>query len=143
MVSEIFDLMKIASTARARVRSGKPEEVTETEFLALDALIHSDSLTVGEIQKRIGVLPAQMSRIIRSLETKAGESLVECRINADDRRRIDVRITPKGEKAHHSYRAARLSFVTAMLAGLSPQDRQTCVSIIRTPRDGIRQRMDE
>jgi len=142
MVAEIFDLMKVASAARARVRSGKHEEITETEFLALDTLVESESLTVGEIQKRIGVLPAQMSRIIRSLETKAGESFVECKINATDRRRIDVKLTPKGIKAHHAYRAARLSFVTAMLADLSPQDRQIFMSIIRTVRDGLRRRMN-
>lgn len=142
MVGEIFELMKIASTARARARAGKSEEVTETEFLALDALVQDQSLTVGEIQKQIGVLPAQMSRIIRSLETKGNNAFVLCNINPRDRRRIDVRVTPKGRKAHQAYRAARLSFVTAMLNDLTADDRRLFMRIIGNIRDGIRKRME-
>lgn len=141
LVGEVFDLMKIGFAARARARSGQPEEITEAEFLALDALMEYDMLTVGEIQRRIGVLPAQMSRIVRSLEGKSADGLVTCTINPDDRRRIDVVITARGRKAHQSYQATRLSFVSNILTDLSPDDRRQFMRVVRTIRTGIDKRM--
>ncbi|NOT02088.1 MAG: MarR family transcriptional regulator [Phycisphaerales bacterium] len=129
--------MKIAFAARARARAGRPEEITEAEFLALDALMERDTLTVGEIQRRIGVLPAQMSRIVRSLEGKAADGFVKCTINPDDRRRIDVSITARGRKAHQSYQSTRLEFVSNILTDLSPDDRRQFMRVVRTIRTGI------
>ncbi|MFQ5496134.1 MAG: MarR family winged helix-turn-helix transcriptional regulator [Phycisphaerae bacterium] len=141
MVSEVFELMKIASTARARARSGTGEEVSEPEFLTLDALIDHEPQTVGEIQKTIGVLPAQMSRIIRSLEHKQHGAFVTCTINSQDRRKIDLRITARGRKAHDDYRAARIGFVTSLLNDLTPADRARFMGIVRKMRASIQQRL--
>lgn len=141
MADEIFELTKMASAARAQARVGQPEELTETEFLTLDALVQNGTLTVGEIQKRIGVLAAQMSRIIRSLESKNGQALVSCAINPDDRRKINVKIEAKGRSAHRTYRAARMRFTTAILNDLSPEDRKQFIRILRDIRAGIDQRI--
>ena len=37
----------------------------KSNFLTLSLLHHHDTLIVGDIQRQLGVLPAQMSRIIR------------------------------------------------------------------------------
>lgn len=142
MVGEIYELIKIAYATRARARSGQPEQLTEAEFLAMDTLAQQESMTVGEVQKQIGVLPAQMSRIVRSLESKSPQPFVACSINTQDRRKIDVGITPQGTKAYETYRAARLSFVTNMLSDLSPADRQLLMRITRRIRDGLAKRLD-
>ena len=141
MVAEVFELMKIAFAARARARAGNPEELTETEFLALDALLHHESMTVGEIQKHVGVLPAQMSRVIRSLENRGKDALVVCAINTTDRRKVDVCITPKGRKAHATYQSIRTSFVSAILDDMAVDDRQSFMRMIRGMREGIVNRM--
>ncbi len=141
MAEEIFELTKIASAARAQARAGNPEELTEAEFLTLDALVRHDTLTVGDIQKRIGVLAAQMSRIIRSLENKNGIALVSCGINPQDRRKIDVKIAPRGRNAHRTYRAARLRFTAAILEKLDPPDRAQFMRILRDIRAGIDKRL--
>ena len=57
------------------------------EGLALDYLANVESATVGEVKKVIQALPAQMSRIIRSLENKGDKSYVECSINPKDKRK--------------------------------------------------------
>ncbi len=137
MAGEIFDLTKIASTARARARSGNPEELTEAEFLTLDLLTQQELMCVGDIQKRIGVLPAQMSRIVRALEDKGGEAFVSCGINPVDRRKIDVNVTPKGRNAHRAYRAARLKFTVSILKDLQPEDRKQFMRILRDIRASI------
>lgn len=143
MADEIFDLSKIASTARARARTGDPEELSEAEFLALDLLAPRDVLTVGDIQKRIGVLPAQMSRIIRSLEAKGGDGFVRCGINPDDRRKINVCISTKGRSAHKSYRAARRRFTVEILRNLAPADRKLFMRILSQIRNGIADRLGD
>lgn len=141
MADEIFELTKIASAARAKSKSGNPEELTEAEFLTLDALVQNGAMTVGEIQKRVGVLAAQMSRIIRSLENKNGDALVSCGINPQDRRKIDVTIAARGRNAHRTYRSARLRFTTAILEDLSSEDRKRFMCILRQIRTGITRRL--
>ena len=144
MAGEIFELSNLSSVARARARpagSGEELQLTETEFLALDALVKSEPLTVGEIQRRVGVLPAQMSRVIRSLESKSDGPLVECSIHPKDRRKINVEITGPGKAAHQVYRDSRLSMTMEVLSGLQPEDREQFIRILRTIRMHIDKRL--
>ena len=68
LAEEVFELGKLGSRMRAAARTDESAStLTETETLALDLLSKQGEMTVGEIQKGIGVLPAQMSRIIRAL----------------------------------------------------------------------------
>lgn len=122
MVSQVFELYRVIAIARSRNPAG-PADLSETEFLTLDLLTKHDLLTIGEIQKQIGVLPAQMSRIVRSLEEQGGRGYVECRINPRDRRRIDVSLTTSGAKAHAAYREARMGSMYTILSSLKPDDR--------------------
>ncbi len=133
MVEEIFELTKLIYTARSRQPTG-PDELSETEFLALDLLSKEGCLTIGEIQKRVGIAPAQMSRIIRALEEHGGRGLVECKINPKDRRRVDVSLTQVGIKAHDTYRAARLNTMYEVLRVLAPQDRVEFMRMMRQLR---------
>ena len=64
MAEEIFELYRLIAIARSRRPAG-PDDLSETEFITLDMLTKEQPLTIGEIQKQIGVLPAQMSRIVR------------------------------------------------------------------------------
>lgn len=129
MVSEIFELYRVIAIARSRSPAG-PDDLSEAEFLTLDLLTKCESLTIGEIQKQIGVLPAQMSRIVRSLEEQGGRGYVECRINPRDRRRIDVSLTESGVKAHAAYREARMGSMYVILASLNSADRVQFMRIL-------------
>ena len=53
---EILEISKGFWIAQSRTRGKEPLEITETEFLALDILRQSQPLTVGDIQRQIGVL---------------------------------------------------------------------------------------
>src|SRR6266852_2904112 len=74
------------SSLRGRRRSG---DLKEVEFLTLSILHAQGTMIVGDIQRLLGVLPAQMSRVIRSLENRE-RPLILCRINSRDKRKIDV-----------------------------------------------------
>ena len=137
---EIFDLYRIIALARSRQPSG-PDDLSEAEFLTLDLLTKRQPLTIGEIQKEIGVLPAQMSRIVRSLEEQGGRGYVECRINPRDRRRIDVTLTEDGSKAYESYRSVRLGSMYEILRVLPVDDRLHFMRILGQIRDAFAARL--
>jgi len=103
---------------RGRRRGG---DLKEVEFLTLSILHQRDTLIVGDIQRQLGVLPAQMSRIIRSLEARE-RPLIACRINPQDKRKIDVALTPAGAKAFDDHQKARVHAVAGLLAKLPEDD---------------------
>lgn len=135
LAEEIFELTNMSSRARARAHTDDSvESLTESELLTLDLVCKQDVMTVGEIQRTVGVLPAQMSRIVRSLEDKSGKAFVRCAINPQDRRKIDVSITPAGRKARDAYRSARLGMTVGILEALGPKERDDFMRTLRKIR---------
>ena len=119
---DLFEVVtQIGLTAlRSRRRSG---DLKEVEFLALAILHEHGTMIVGDIQRLLGVLPAQMSRIVRSLETKE-RPLISCQINPRDKRKVDVCITPAGEKALLDYQANRTGRLLELLRDLPEDERE-------------------
>ena len=72
-------------------RRREGDEIKEMEFLTLAILQHHRTMIVGDIQRILGILPAQMSRIIRSLEDHT-PPLIACQINSHDKRKVDVQL---------------------------------------------------
>jgi len=135
MAEEIFELTKLSWVLADRARGEAGQELSDSEFLTLDLLDKNGTMTVGQIQRELGVLPAQMSRVIRSLERKEGGPLVECTINTEDRRKVDVRLTPAGREAHRAYRSAKLAVTVETLAEISEQDRRQFARILERFRE--------
>lgn len=117
-VFEVFTRIGLAAPSRRR----RPGDLKEMEFLTLTMLRGRGTMIVGDIQRRLGVLPAQMSRIIRSLEHR-DRPMITCHINPRDKRKVDVQMTPAGEKALHDYQALRVNRITQLLRDL-PADLQ-------------------
>jgi len=119
---QIFDLTKRTwlQTQREKFKGGY--DLSESEFLALDALEEVPSRSVGELRRYVGVLPAQMSRIIKALEQRYDEKLVVCSINPKDKRKVDVAITPKGRRAVAAYRRAKITASAKALHALPARD---------------------
>ena len=99
------------SSLRGRRRSG---DLKEVEFLTLSLLHAQGTMIVGDIQRLLGVLPAQMSRVIRALENRS-QPLIVCRINPRDKRKIDVQLTESGEKALTDFQAIRVRRIAEQL----------------------------
>jgi DNA-binding MarR family transcriptional regulator len=134
MADEMFELTKLGMISRTAPRKKGGIDLTESEFLTLDFLCKENSLTVGELQRRIRVLPAQMSRVIRSLESKSDKPLIKCRINPQDKRRIDVSVTEQGVKARQRYRDARMASALKVLSQLDAGDRHEFSRILEKIR---------
>jgi len=124
LAEHIFALSKRSWIAVSKQTAG----LSETEFLSLEVLAELGRSYVGQIQKRVGVLPAQMSRLLRRLET-AG--FIRCQINQQDKRRIDVLITPAGRRAHATYRQAKLTPIITALERLTPEERAQFMELIQ------------
>jgi DNA-binding MarR family transcriptional regulator len=103
---------------RGRRRAG---DLKDIEFLTLTILSSHGTMIVGDIQRLLGVLPAQMSRIIRSLEAR-DRPLIACRINPNDKRKIDVCLTAAGDKALAEYREQRVRAIAELLRRLPDDD---------------------
>lgn len=130
MAEEIFLLTVESWRRRTSSRQSEQIDLSESQYLTLDVLYHAAAvLHVGEIQRAIGVLPAQMSRIIRSLEAGFDRPLIRCELNQADKRKIDVRITPEGREYFENYRALRVQRTVKTLNKLPEQDRRDFVRI--------------
>jgi DNA-binding MarR family transcriptional regulator len=125
LAHELFEVVTqiCLSTLRGRRRAG---DLKEVEFLTLALLQAHNTMIVGDIQRVLGILPAQMSRIIRSLENR-DRPLIECRINPRDKRKIDVYLTNYGEKALVDYQGARVSRIIDRLRDLSDDDQEELI----------------
>lgn len=127
---------------RTRVAKGSAAELSETQFLTLDILNKSGLQNVGDLQRAIGVLPAQMSRVIRALESNFDSPLIRCELNAQDKRKIDVTITDAGKKAYDDFRQAKITKLSAIIEQLTPDDQQQLVRICREMVSAIRKLND-
>ncbi len=124
MADEIFSLTKMSWRQRLATRHLGEEELSESQFLTLDCIVtRGEPQTVGDLQRFIHVVPAQMSRIIRSLENDFDAPLIRCELNQDDKRKIDVRLTPDGRTAYSDFISSRIGRTLELLSRLTEKDR--------------------
>ena len=120
LAHQVFDVVTrfCQVVPRGRKRTG---DLKDIEFLTLSLLNQREPLIVGDLQRQLSVLPAQMSRIIRSLEARE-RPLIACRINGTDKRKIDVILTVAGRAAFLEYQTSRVRTISSLLAKLSTDD---------------------
>jgi DNA-binding MarR family transcriptional regulator len=114
------------SALRGRRRAG---DLKEVEFLTLSILHAQGTMIVGDIQRLLGILPAQMSRVIRALESPERPFII-CRINPRDKRKIDVCLTPAGEKVLQDYRGVRVGRIVELLRNLPEEEQEDLVRLL-------------
>jgi DNA-binding MarR family transcriptional regulator len=114
------------SALRGRRRAG---DLKELEFLTLAILGGHGTMIVGDIQRLLGILPAQMSRVIRALENR-DRPFINCHINPRDKRKVDVTLTPPGEKALQEYRGVRVGRIVELLRTLPEEEQEDLVRLL-------------
>jgi DNA-binding MarR family transcriptional regulator len=125
---ELFELVTHITMAALRGRR-RSEDLKELEFLTLTILQDQGTMIVGDIQRLLGVLPAQMSRIIRALEN-GDKPLIACRINSSDKRKIDVCLTEFGEKTLLEYQNVRVARIGKLLSNLCEEDQEDLLRVL-------------
>src|SRR4029079_3274488 len=128
LAHQLFDVVTRFCLAAPRGRR-KAGDLKDIEFLTLSLLHVREPLIVGDIQRFLGVLPAQMSRIIRALENR-DRPLISCRINPRDKRKIDVCLTPSRDKALIDYREASVGRIVEHLRHLSEEEQDDLTRLL-------------
>ena len=125
------DLFEVVTQLCLTVPRGRRREgdLKEIELLTLSILQERGTMIVGDIQRILGVLPAQMSRVIRSLEDRP-EALIACRINPQDKRKIDVCMTDAGEKTLLEYQAVRVRRIAELLHDLTEEEQGSLIHLL-------------
>ena len=137
IAEELFEVVTRLGLAVPRGRR-RPDDLKEIEYLTLSILQDRDTMIVGDIQRLLGVLPAQMSRIIRSLENRR-EPLITCRINPQDKRKIDVCLTEAGERVLQEYQGVRVRRIVELLHDLPEGDQENLTRLL----DKVRALLDQ
>ena len=128
IAQDLFGVMtQFSLSTQAHQRRGV--ELKELEFLTLSVLHTHSRMIVGDIQRVLGVLPAQMSRIIRSLENRPSP-LIECQINPQDKRKVDVRLSAAGARALLEFREVRVQKLVALLKNGSDEDHEDLARLV-------------
>jgi DNA-binding MarR family transcriptional regulator len=128
IAQELFEVATQVCLCTLRGRR-RPGDLKELEFLTLSILQTHQPMIVGDIQRLLGVLPAQMSRIIRALEARP-EAYISCHINPQDKRKIDVSLTAAGEKALADYQESRVGRVIELLRDLPDDEQEDLVRLV-------------
>lgn len=118
---------------RGRRRTGSLKDL---EFQTLAILHQRGTMIVGDIQRMLGVLPAQMSRIIRALENR-DRPFITCRINPEDKRKINVTLTPSGLQALSECQSAHLRGINALIDRLSEEERDDLARLLEKLEDAL------
>ncbi len=127
---QIFEVSRRTWFGSQREKFKGGYDLSESEFLALDALEDAESMSVGQLRKHVGVLPAQMSRVLKALEQRYDEKLVICSINPEDKRKIDVSITARGRRAVDAYRRSKIKASIDALDSLTDRDLSNLSTIL-------------
>lgn len=129
---ELFEVVTqiCLSTLRGRRRAG---DLKEVEFLTLTLLQSHGTMIVGDIQRLLGILPAQMSRVIRSLENRE-RPLIQCGINARDKRKIDVCLTSHGEKVLLEYQDSRVGRIVQRIKDTTGDEQADMLRVLNKLR---------
>ena len=96
-------------------------DMTERELLSLALLRDRGTLTVGEIHRRLGIAPAQMSRVLHRLESRTRPHVVR-QFHPQDKRRVNIDLSPAGRKTLLECQARRAKALAPLLSGLSEED---------------------
>jgi DNA-binding MarR family transcriptional regulator len=134
IAEDIFKLHFMFWALRHRNRVEDPYDLTEPEFFTLETLYEKGLCTVGELQQVLDVRPAQMSRIVRSLEGKA-KPLIGCSINPQDKRKINVMISEIGKKARDEYKRRRVEANMELLGGMSEAEQEEVWKLLKRYRE--------
>jgi DNA-binding MarR family transcriptional regulator len=127
IAADLFEVVTHLCLATPRGR--RTDDLKEVEFLTLAILHERGTAIVGDIQRLLGVLPAQMSRIIRALENRP-HPLIACQINPRDKRKIDVCLTEYGTKAFREYQAVRVHRIVELLRDLPEEDQEELTGLL-------------
>jgi DNA-binding MarR family transcriptional regulator len=101
--------------------------LTLDRWRILDLLADRQGMTMSEIASAVVVTGPTLTRIVDDLATKA---LVHREVDAHDRRRVLVHLTPRGQRLRRSLQPAVAEAEAAALSALTDDQRSTLSALL-------------
>jgi DNA-binding MarR family transcriptional regulator len=101
--------------------------LTLERWRILDLLADREGMTMSEIASAVVVTGPTLTRMVDDLATKA---LVHREVDAHDRRRVLVHLTPRGQRLRRSLRPAVVEAEAAALSALTDDQRSTLSALL-------------
>ena len=121
----------IMRTIRREMRSQSGPEMSIPSFRTLTYLNHHQGASLSEVAEHMGLTPPSVCKMIDGLVSRG---LVQRVTSPDDRRRVELALTPAGQAMLRSARAHTQSRLAEMLAGLSPEQLTQVAQSLKTLR---------
>jgi len=125
LAEELLGNMILANKSKLLLKLSK---ITHGEMFALQIIdIHNSNITPGDISRIAGTTPARIAAELKSLENKG---LITREIDSNNRRKIMVKLTPKGKMSADEIRHEATQIAVEMLSRLGECDAREYVRII-------------
>ncbi len=109
-------------------------DLTVSQFGTLETLYHLGPLCQNAIGAKLLTSPGNLSLVLENLEKRG---LVERQRDADDRRRVTVRLTPAGEELITSVLPGHVGAIATMMSVLTPDEQQALGDLCRKLGHGL------
>ena len=101
--------------------------ISQAEYNCLSQFFDGGTIGMKELGERLDITPGGVTRIITGLEEKG---IVERRIDAEDRRGINVVLTPRGEEIVGEIRRTSLELHAEIIERIDPASRQKVIDVV-------------
>jgi DNA-binding MarR family transcriptional regulator len=130
----LADLLVLAEPLQQRLWDAACLSVGQLRVLRVLSEQHA-AIPAGRLAALAGISQASLSRLLAKLEQR---ELVRRDVDAEDRRRVGVSLTPAGEQLLESSRLWRGSEFDRAAAELSPAERQAFVEAVGVFAERVR-----
>jgi MarR family 2-MHQ and catechol resistance regulon transcriptional repressor len=104
-------------------------DLTMSQFAVLEALLHLGAMSQGDICHKLLLSGSNITTVIDNLEKRA---LVRRDRRTDDRRVVEVSLTPKGRQVIEAYFPAHARRITELFSALSSKQQDQLAALCRT-----------
>lgn len=101
--------------------------VSSAEYNCLLQFFSTSEIGMKELGERLDITPGGVTRIITGLEEKG---IVERRMDPEDRRGINVTLTPEGALIVQNIRQASLDLHAEIIESIDPGNRESVIAAI-------------
>ena len=121
----------VMRTIRAEMRRHRASDLSVPQFRTLAFLSHHEGASLSVVAEHIGLTLPSMSKMIEGLVDRG---LVKREMHPDDRRRVTLALTARGQSLFESAHSATQACLAEQIATLSTTDRATVAQAMRILR---------
>lgn len=119
---------------RREMREHRPAGISIQQFRALGVVHHHPGASLSMTARHLGLTTASASKLIDSL---VNLGLVTRHDSAEDRRKVELKLTRAGERALEAGRQAALGRLMGILAALHEEDRNAVIRAMHVLRETL------